>query len=159
MLGLPFLLWHGDSSPSFNIVAFFSCWIFEWKIDWDPDYFDSKTESLSSAKQTRRARRHIVKRCLILGLGALVFGTVVTSAVYQNLYVDINGERVKIKEVLADFFKSQEYVQLCQQLTSVIKQLWAFYQQFGFKGIWTQIWSALDYESDKQAFEVTRRTL
>ena len=158
MLGLPFLLWHGDSSPSFNIVAFLSCWIFEWKIDWDPDYFASKTESTSSAKQEKRARRHIVKRCLILGLGALVFGTVLTSAVYQNLYVDINGERVKIKEVLADFFKSQEYIQLCQQLSSVMKQLWAFYQQFGFKGIWTQIWSALDYESDKQAFEVTRRS-
>ena len=96
-----------------------------------------------------------MKRCLIFGLGALVFGAIITSALYQNLQVDINGERVKIKDVLADFFQSQEYLQLYQQLSSVLKQLWAFYLQYGFKGIWSQIWTALDSESDKQAYEVT----
>ncbi|CAF3629181.1 unnamed protein product [Rotaria sordida] len=156
LLGAPFLIWNGDASPSFNIVAFFSCCIFEWKIDWDKEYFSTKVEketSLSSKKKERK-RRHIIKRCLILGFGACIFCTILTSTIYQNLQVDINGERVKIKDVIANFFKSQEYIQLCQQLSSVVQQLYAFYLQFGFKGIWTQIWAALDYESDKQAFEV-----
>ena len=156
ILGLPFLIWRGDGSPSLNIVAFLSCWIFEWKVEWNNEYFPKKTKapSSSSASQDQKRRHHIVKRCLILGLGALVFSAVVTSAIYQNLQVDINGERVKIKDVLANFFKSQEYLQLCQQLSSVMKQLWAFYLQYGLKGIWTQIWAALDSESDKKAFEV-----
>jgi DnaJ-class molecular chaperone len=35
-----------------------------------------------------------------------------------------------------------------------MKQIYAFYLQFGFKGIWREIWAALEMESDKQAFEV-----
>ena len=156
MLGIPFLISSGDGSPSFNIVAFLSCWIFEWKIDWDPEYFPKKPESDSSSKKVKRHRRHIIKRCLIFGTGAMVFGIILTSALYQNLQVDIRGERVKIKDVIAEFFKSQEFILLYQQLLSVMKELYAFYLQFGFKGIWTQIWAALDYESDKQAYEVNR---
>ncbi|CAF2410101.1 unnamed protein product [Rotaria sp. Silwood2] len=154
LLGLPFIIWNGDASPSFNIVAFFSCCIFEWKIDWNPEYFSTKTESETSPKKKARRRRHIIKRCFILGFGAFVFGIILTSTIYQNLQVDINGERVKVKDVLADFFKSQEFIQLSQQLSSVMKQLYAFYLQYGFKGIWTEIWAALDFESDKQAYEV-----
>lgn len=158
LLGLPLLVWTGDESPSFNIVAFFSCCIFEWKIDWDPDYFTSETEpDGSSSSKKKRSRRHIVKRCLILGLGACVFGIILTSAVYQNLQVDINGERVKIKDVLADFFQSQEFIILYHQLASVVRQLYGFYLQYGFKGLWTQIWAALDSESDKQAYEVNNK--
>jgi hypothetical protein len=152
LLGLPFLFVRGDSSPSFNMAAFFSCLLFEWKVDWNANYFDGQTKV---TKATPKRRRHIVKRCLIFGMGALVFCSILSSAVYQNLQVDINGERVKIKDVLWDFFKSQEFIQLCQQLSNVFRQIWAFYQQFGFKGMWTQIWSALDLESDKQAFEVS----
>jgi hypothetical protein len=155
LLGFPFLISRGDGSPSLNIVAFLSCWIFEWKVEWNTEYFPKKTKSTSSPKADPKKRRHFVKRCLIFGLGALLFGAVITSVLYQNLQVEINGERVKIKDVLANFFKSQEYLQLCQQLSSVLKQLWAFYLEYGFKGIWAQIWTALDYESDKQAFEVT----
>ncbi len=158
ILGLPFLISNGDTSPSFNIVAFFSCCIFEWKIDWDFEYFSTKSEvkvdSSSPSKKKTRQRRHIIKRCLIFGLGAMVFGIILTSTLYQNLQVDIRGERVKIKDVIADFFNSQEFIQLYQQLLSVLKELYAFYLQFGFKGIWTQIWAALDSESYKQAFEV-----
>jgi DnaJ-domain-containing protein 1 len=36
----------------------------------------------------------------------------------------------------------------------VIKQIYAFYLQFGFKGLWKEIWAALDMESERQAFEV-----
>jgi hypothetical protein len=154
MLGVPFLIWRSETSPSFNIAAFFSCWIFEWKIEWDPEYFPSKSISQPSSKPKKSQRRHIVKRCLILGFGAIVFCTILSSAIYQNLQVDINGERVKIKDVLAEFFKSQEYLLLYQQLSSVSKQLYAFYLQYGLKGIWTQIWAALDSESDKKAYEV-----
>ncbi|CAF0881749.1 unnamed protein product [Rotaria sp. Silwood1] len=154
LLGLPFMMWNVDASPSFNIVAFFSCCIFEWKVDWNPEYFPIKTESEASSKKKARTRRHFIKRCCILGLGAFIFGTILTSAIYQNLQVDINGERVKVKDVLADFFKSQEFIQLYQQLSSVMKQLYAFYLHYGFKGIWTEIWTALESQSDKQAYEV-----
>ncbi|UJR20936.1 hypothetical protein I4U23_024045 [Adineta vaga] len=147
LLGIPFLLTHGVKSPSFNIAAFFSCWIFEWKVDWDPEYLSDKS------KTKPKARRHVVKRCLILGCGAILFGLLVSSAIYQNLQVDLHGERVKIKDVIADFFKSQEFIQLYQQLSRVMKELYAFYLQFGFKGIWTQIWAELSSESDKQAYQ------
>ena len=155
-LGLPFLIWTGDASSSFNVAALFSSLILEWKIEWDPAYFPKKSESTgsSTSKKKKKQRRHIIKRCLILGCGALVFGIVLTSAIYQNLQVDIDGERVKIKDVIADFFKSQEFIQLYQQLSSVVKQLYAFYLHYGFKGLWTQIWAAMSSESLKQAYEV-----
>jgi hypothetical protein len=157
LLGMPFLIWRADS-PSFNISALLSSLIFEWKIEWNKEYFPSIpiTKSIESQPfiSPKRQRRHIIKRCLIVGLGALVFGVIFTSAIYQNFQVDINGQRVKIKDVLSDFFKSQEFILLCQQLSSVMRQLWAFYLQYGFKGIWTQIWTTLDFESEKQAFEV-----
>jgi hypothetical protein len=156
MLALPCLIGRGDSSPSLNIVAFVSCWVFEWKIEWNPDYHSTHTVSLP--KRTKKTRRHIVKRCAILGLAAIVFSSILVAAIYQNLQVDINGERVKIKDVLAGFFKSQEFIELCQQLSSVLNQIWAFYLQYGLKGIWTQIWAALDSESDKKAFEVGSRS-
>jgi hypothetical protein len=152
MLGLPFLIVNGDASPSFNIAAFISSWIFEWKIEWNPEYFPNKSQ------KKKRPKKSIIKRCLIYGCGTIIFGIIITSAIYQNLYVDINGEHVKIKDVLADFFKSQEFIQLCNQLSSVSKQLYAFYLQYGFKGIWKEIWQALDSESDKQAFEVKKNS-
>ncbi|CAF1365155.1 unnamed protein product [Adineta steineri] len=151
--GIPFLMTNGNTSPSFNIAAFLSCLIFEWKIDWDSEYFPEESTS-TSTKAEKKPRRHIIKRCLILGCGAIVFGIILSSAIYQNLHVDINGERVKIKDVIADFFKSQEFIQLYNQLSYIMKELYNFYLQYGFKGIWTQIWSELNSASDKQAFEV-----
>jgi hypothetical protein len=147
ILGLPFLIGSQDSSPSFNIVAFLSCWIFEWKVDWDSEYFPNKSKP-------KKQRQHIVKRCVIFGVGAMVFGLILTSAIYQNFQVNINGESVKIKDVLSEFFKSQEFLHLYQQLSIVMKQLYSFYLQYGFKGIWTQIWAVLDSQNDKQAYEV-----
>ena len=158
IIGLPFLIWNRDTSPSFNIVAFLSSLIFEWKIEWNSEYFSCKSKSetvLSVSKKKKQFKRcHLIKHCLMFGFGIIVFSIVLTSTIYQNLQVEINGERVKIKDVLADFFRSQEFIQLYQQLMNVMKQLYEFYLQFGLKGIWTQVWTALDSESDKQAFEV-----
>jgi hypothetical protein len=161
MLGIPLLIRRADSSPSFNLPAIFSSIVFEWKIEWNPAYFTNilitkpnESQSPPSLKPTKRKRRHFIKRCLIFGLGVMVFSAIFTSAIYQNLQVDINGRRVKIKDVLADFLKSQEFVLLYQQLANVIRQLWAFYLRYGFKGIWTQIWMELDSQSEKQAFQV-----
>jgi len=158
MLGMPFLVWRTDLSPSFNIPAFLSSWIFEWKIEWNPTYFSNmfitKSNESQSSISPKRKRRHFIKRCLIFGLGVIVFSAIFTSAIYQNLQVDIKGRRVKIKDVLTDFWKSQQFVLLYQQLSNVVRQLWAFYLHYGFKGIWTQIWMAIDSESDKQAYEV-----
>jgi len=158
ILGMPFLVWRTDLSPSFNIPAFLSSWIFEWKIEWNPTYFSNmfviKSNESQPSTSPKRKRRHFIKRCLIFGLGVIIFSTIFTSAVYQNLQVDIKGRRVKIKDVLTDFFKSQELVLLYQQLSNVVRELWTFYLQYGFKGIWTQIWMAIDSESEKQAYEV-----
>lgn len=154
VLGMSFLTAGENKPPAFNITALFACLAFEWKIDWDPEYVADESEKPKPTKKDK-PRRHFVKRCLILGCGAIVFGLLVSSAIYQNLHVDLHGERVKVKDVLADFFKSQEFIQLSQQLSSVMKQLYAFYLQYGFKGIWTQIWAELSRESDKQAFEVS----
>ena len=141
-LGLPFVFGYRDSSPSLPSVVFLSCCLLEWKIDWDIDYLTSKEQP------------KFLKRCLIYGAGGLIFGLVLTSAVYQNLQVNINGENVKIKDVLSDFFKSNEFVLIYQQLANIVKQLYGFYLQHGFKGLWTEIWTALDSESDRQAYEV-----
>ena len=162
MLGLPFLIRRADSSSSFNIPALLSSLFFEWRVEWNREYFpsasvDKVTESQSSmaAKQPRRRRRHFVQRCLLFGLGALIFTGIFTSAIYQNFQVQINGQPVKVKDVLTNFFKSQEFIRLSQQLGSVMRRLWHFYLQYGLKGIWTQIWTALDLENDKQAFGVS----
>jgi hypothetical protein len=37
-----------------------------------------------------------------------------------------------------------------------VRELWKFYLQYGFKGIWTQIWMAIDSESERQAYEVEK---
>jgi hypothetical protein len=71
--------------------------------------------------------------------------------------VIINGQPVKIKDVLADFFRSQEFVRLYEQLMRLMRHLWSFYMKFGFKGIWQHMWTMLDSESEMQAFEVDRR--
>jgi hypothetical protein len=158
ILGMPFLVWRADSLPSFNVPAFLSSWIFEWKIEWNPTYFSNisvtNSDESRSPISSKRKRRQFIKRCLLFGLGIIVFSAIFTSAIYQNLQVDIKGQRVKIKDVLSNFFKSQQFVLLYQQLSNIMRQLWAFYSQYGFKGIWTQIWMAIDSETEKQAFEV-----
>lgn len=154
-LGMPFIVWSKEGSPSFNAAGLLSSLIFEWKIEWNPAYFPELPAVQSKdSPAPKRKRRRFIQRCLIVAFGALIFGTIFTSALYQNLQVDIKGRRVKVKDVLLDFFKSQEFVLLYQQLWNVLRQLWTFYLKHGLKGIWTQIWMALDSESDKQAFEV-----
>ena len=146
ILGLPFLISYKDSSPSFKIVAFLSSWVFEWKIEWNHDYFP----------RSKRRKQSFLKRSVIYGTGAIIFTLIFTSAIYQNFQVDINGEHVKIKDVLTEFFKSHEFIQIYQQSKNVMKQLYAFYLLYGFEGIWTEIWTTLDSESDNQAYEVKR---
>lgn len=157
ILGMPFLVWRTNLSPSFNIPAFLSSWIFEWKIEWNPTYFSnlSTTKSTSSRSSmfVKRNRRHFVKRCLIFGLGIIVFGTIFTSTIYQNLQVNINGRHVRIKDILMNLYKSHGFVSLYQQLSNIVRQLWAFYLQYGFNGIWTEIWMRIDSKNEKQAYE------
>lgn len=63
---------------------------------------------------------------------------------------------MKIKKVLTDFFKSQEFNELYHELSSIGKELYTFYRQYGFKGIWTHVWQLLDSENERQAFEVNQ---
>ena len=160
-LGLPLLIRRFDEGPSFNIPVLFCCIIFEWKVEWNTEYFQmtvvTKPNEPSSSvflKETGRKRRHIVKRCLFYTLGAFVFTGIFASAMYQNLHVDINGQRMKIKDVLADFFKSQEFLLLYEQLKRILRHLITFYMQYGVKGIWNQIWTILNFENERQAFKV-----
>ena len=84
----------------------------------------------------------------------MLFAGIFTSAIYQNLQVDVDGRRVKIKDVLADFFKSQEFLLFYKQLTRIVHHLFSFYMQYGAKGLWNQIWAILDLENQQQAFKV-----
>ncbi|CAM4921773.1 unnamed protein product [Rotaria socialis] len=161
VFGMLFLAWVNYSSPSFNLPALLSSLVFELKVQWNSEYFYNITasklmahQSLNSSKQIKRKRSHILKRCLIYGLGAIAFSTIFNLAIYQNLEVHVNGRRIKIKDSIADFFKSNEFLLLRQRLVMVARQLWAFYFQYGFKETWRYIWRALDLESEKQAFKV-----
>jgi len=98
----------------------------------------------------KRYQRNIFKRLILFFFGLALFGFFVSSAIYQNLIVDIDGEQVKVKDVIQDFFKSQAY----QQFRSILGELWVFYLKHGLTGIWKEMWTAFDFESDKQAFEV-----
>ncbi|CAF0817389.1 unnamed protein product [Rotaria sordida] len=157
--GMPFLIWRINSIPSFNIAALFSCWIFQRKIQWNREYFSNilitkssdHHQFLISSKKIKRKRYDIIKRCLIFGFGTIIFSTIFTSAIYQNLQVDIKGQHIKLKDVLNDFFKSQEFILIREKLSIFIRQLWAFYSHYGFKGLWM----ILDFEkNEKQAFEI-----
>ncbi|CAF1206549.1 unnamed protein product [Adineta ricciae] len=156
LFGLPLIVSRNESSsPSFNLSAFLCSIFFEWQVEWNPTYFSKliiNKESQCSIPPKRK-RRHFVQRCLVFGLGIMIFGTVFTSAVYQNLQVDIKGRRVKVKDVLSEFFKSQEFLLLYQQILNILRQLWTFYLRHGLKGIWTKLWMVLDSESEKQAYE------
>ncbi|CAF0901493.1 unnamed protein product [Rotaria sp. Silwood1] len=156
--GMPFLIWHINFVPSFNIAAFFSCWIFTWKVQWNREYFSnnfilkSTEQQFSiSSKQIKRKRCHIIKNCLIFGLGVMIFSAMFTSAIYQNLQVDVKGQRIKLKDVLNDFFKSQEFILMREKLVILIRRLWVFYLHYGFKGLWM----IFGFENtEKQALEV-----
>lgn len=156
---MPLLLGHYHSSPSFNLPVLLSLLFFQWKVQWNSEYFTEElkpksTESQcpTTLKQTKKKRMHILKRCLILGLGIVVFSTMFTSAIYQNLHVNVNGRRVKVKHVLSNYFKSKEFILLRQQLLSFTRKLWAIYLEHGFKGLW----NILDLENKKQAYEVKK---
>ncbi|CAF4428642.1 unnamed protein product, partial [Didymodactylos carnosus] len=163
-MGIPFLFIRIYSSPSLNISAFLSSLLFEWKVDWDRNYFDTvvvskqpKTLSkpattivVKHQKTPLKRRENTFKHYIIFLSGLLVFSIFASSAIYQNLNVDINGEKVKVKDVITDFFKSQTY----QQLRHVLLEIWTFYLTHGLTGIWTEIWRTFDFESDKQAFEL-----
>lgn len=97
-----------------------------------------------------------MKRYAAFVLAAIVFSSIFTSAVYQNLQVDIKGRRVRIKDVIKDFFRSQEFILICEQLTNIARELWRFYLKYGFKGIWTQIWMSIDSKSVRNAYQVNR---
>ena len=155
---MPFLAWRKDLSPSFNIPAFLSSFVFEWKIEWNPTYFSNlsgtKPTQMQSFISSKRPRRHFIKRCLLFGVGVLVFSAIFTSTIYHNFKVNVNGRHVRIKDVLTEFFKRQGMVSLYQQLSNIARQLWRFYWQFGLKGIWAEIWMLIESENEKHAYEV-----
>ena len=154
---MPFLLWGGHLSPSFNVSAFLACWIFEWKIEWDPTYFvDASTTKTtdSSAKQRKRHRNDSVKRYALFVLGAVVFSAIFTAAMYQHLQVDMNGQHIKVKDVVADYFKPGGLLLLYRQLSGVVNEFCSFLRQFGVRGLWAEVWTTLNYPSEAQAFKV-----
>ena len=160
LVGMPFLLWGGHLSPSFNVSAFLASWVFEWKIEWDPTYFadaSSTKGTESSVKQRKRHRNDIVKRYALFALGAVVFSAIFTAAMYQHLQVDINGQHIKVKDAAADYFKPGGLTILYRQLSGVANQVWSFLRRYGVRGIWAEVWTTLNYPSEAQAFKVRGR--
>lgn len=144
-----------NGKPSFNIAAWISSWILEWKIDWDTDYLPKKSE-VRQQKKKYKQRTHFVKRSLIVAVGGILFLSILTSAICQNLEIEINGEKMKIKEVLGDFIRTKEYVHSYQRVVKVVKELYAFYRLHGFDGSWVHVWKSLDSQNVEQAYEVRR---
>ena len=155
LLSLPFLMGILNGKPSFNIAAWISSWILEWKIDWDTDYLPKKSE-VRQQKKKYKQRTHFVKRSLIVAVGGILFLSILTSAICQNLEIEINGEKMKIKEVLGDFIRTKEYVHSYQRVVKVVKELYAFYRLHGFDGSWVHVWKSLDSQNVEQAYEVRR---
>lgn len=157
ILGIPFLIQRTEFSPSFNISALLSSCIFEWKVEWDRTYFSNipleKSDQSTSPKIIKRKTNHSMKRYAAFVFAAIVFSGIFTSAVYQNLQVDIKGRRVRIKDVIKDFFRSQEFILICEQLANIARELWRFYLKYGFKGIWAQIWMSIDSKSVRNAYQ------
>lgn len=161
LLGIPFIIWRIDSSPSFNISAILSSLIFECKLEWNPTYITNLIDSKStehklsvSSSHRRRKRGLVIKRCLIFGLGLILFSAIFTSAIYHNLQVHIAGRRVRIKGVLEEYFQTQDAQVLHEKLSSILRELWAFYLQDGLRGIQTRIWLIFNFGTDTQAFRV-----
>lgn len=157
-LGMPFLIGRTEFSPSFNIPALFASCVFEWKVEWNPEYFSlipsDKLDQTTMSKIPKRKTNHSMKHYVGFVLAAMIFSCIFTSAVYQNLQVDIKGRRVRVKDVLKDFLQSQEFILICQQLAKIARELWQFYLKYGLKGIWTQIWMSIESESERKAYEV-----
>lgn len=157
LLGVPFLMKTFNRTPAFNIAAWISSWIFEWKIDWDREYFPNKPELHQQTKK-RKARPHLLKRSLIVIMGGILFASILSSAVYQNLQIEINGEQIKIRDVLTDFIRTRQYVHTYDRVVRVVKELYSFCQTYGFDGVWEQIWTSLDDQNDEGAYEVRGMT-
>lgn len=150
VLSLPFLMTNFNRTPSFNIAAWISSWIFEWKIDWDKEYFPKKSQQ----QKKRKARPHLLKRSLIFIAGGILFTSILTSAICQNLQIEINGEQMKIRDVLSDFIRTRQYVHTYERVVRVAKELYTFCQVYGLDGVWEQIWKSLDVQNVEEAYEV-----
>jgi hypothetical protein len=61
---------------------------------------------------------------------------------------------VKIIDILTNFFKSRGYNDLYQEIVGVGQELYIFYRHYGLDGIWTRVWEILEFENDRQAYDV-----
>ena len=138
------IVWRTNSSPSFNLPALFSTLIFEWKVQWNPTYFSK------SSTRSKRRRRHTYKRYLLFAFGVVLFSTIFASTIYHNLQVNIKGQPMKVR----DLFQSHEFSSLAREIWNLLRKLWAFYWQYGLKGIWSEIRLIIHSDNEKQAYEV-----
>ena len=152
-LGMAMIVWRTNSSPSFNLPALFSSLILEWKIQWNPSYFPDPSKKKPSIS-SRRKRRNRPKHYFLFGLGALLFSTLFLSTVYHNVHVNINGQSVRLKDILARFSQSEELTPIHTQVWNIVRQLSMFYWQYGLKGIWSEIWTNIFSADDRLAYQV-----
>lgn len=160
--GAPFCLSFWNMTPSFNPSILLSCLFFQWKVEWNPDYFRNLAELKLNRQHQPENSSEIFKSpqwasYVYYCIGAIVFAMIFSASVYQNLQVDMNGQRVKIQDVLTDFVKAQEFSQFFRQISDILQEIWQFYKQYGFQGLWKQIWMILDSESEKQAYFVREK--
>lgn len=153
ILGMPMIVGRRNSSPSFNLPALFSSLILEWKIQWNPTYFPEVPQKKPSSS-SKRKRRHKPKHYLLFGLGVLLFSTAFFSTLYHHAHLSINGQSMSIRNVFARFSQSDEFTPFHKQVWIIGRQLWAFYWQYGLKGIWSEIWTSIISTDDRQAYQV-----
>jgi len=89
-------------------------------------------------------------RLLILTLCAALYASMWGSYVYYNCEVVHNGEKIKLRDAVGNFMKSQAV----QEFWKNLQQLYAHMQHNGFWSTWSQLVESLDPFGEKNALKV-----
>jgi DnaJ family protein C protein 22 len=118
--------------------ALLSTLFLNWNIEWDNNYFENKR------------KKKFTKRIFFLLIGYMAITIMISTFIWNNATVEIDGKKVLLKDSLKTFWNSKEVVQLREAITT----LWNFYKVHGFRKLINHFYYGQDPEAIARAYKV-----
>lgn len=117
--------------------ALLSTFFLNWNIEWDYRYYENKKNN------------KLIKRIILLA-GYIFVALLISTFIWNNATVEIDGKKVLLKDSLKTFWNSKEVVQLRDAFTT----LWNFYKVHGLKKLINHFFYGQDPEAVARAYKV-----
>lgn len=102
-------------------------------------------------RRTSKPRDGTFKRVLVLVLCGVLYLSLWSSWLYFNCSViDQYDQEIKCKEAAIHFFNSPFW----RDFQNVMKDIWNYYQHYGWTGIWKEIITNLDPQGESNAMKI-----